>query len=154
MIMGRQLPDRWGFNLRVELESGQRYTPQYIDIGDINNPDDDEPKDAEDKPYTELSTMRKLVDLKFYKDLDLPGGLDMRAFVEIENVFNFRSPASSGWINTLTGEVWEEGDPFIANNRVYYEWSEELSRERVRPPGTPARYKEPRQVMFGLSIRL
>lgn len=153
VVLGRQLPDRWGFNLRIELESGQRYTPQYIDIGNPGNPDDDEPKDKEDKPYTELSTMRKLVDLKFFKDLDLPGGLNMRLFCEIENVFNFQSPASSGWINSLTGEVWEEGDPFVANNRVYYEWSEELSRERVRPPGTPARYKEPRQVMFGLSVR-
>jgi outer membrane receptor protein involved in Fe transport len=152
-LAGRALPDRWGFNLRLELESGQRYTPQVIDIGDPQNPLDDEPKMRDSKPYSERGPASRLVDLKLYKDYDLPGGLDLRLFCEVENLFNFRSPASSGWINPLTGDVWEEGDPFIANNRVYYEWSEELSRERVRPPGTPARWKEPRQWMFGVALR-
>lgn len=153
VVAGWRTPDRWGFNLRVELESGQRYTPQYIDTGDPDNRDDDQAKDRDAKPYTELSQMSRLVDLKTYKDFDLPAGMDLRVFCEIENLFDFRSPASSSWINPLTGVVWEAGDPFIANNRVYYAWSEELSREQVRPPNTPARWKEPRQVMFGLSLR-
>ncbi len=147
-----QLPDRWGFNLRFELESGQRYTPQYVDIGDPANPDDDEPKDKESKPYTDLTPFQHQVDWRLWKDLRL-GGAGLRFFCEVENLFNVKSPASSGWINPLTGEVWEDGDPFVANNRVYYEWSSELTRDRVRPPGTPARYKEPRQVMFGCSVQ-
>ena len=147
-----QAPDRWGFNLRLELESGQRYTPQVIDVGDAANPNDDEPRDRESKPYTDLTPMQKMVDGKLWKDFSL-GRSGLRVFCEVENVFNFKDPASSGWINPLTGQVWEEGDPFIANNRVYYEWSSELTRDRVRPPGTPARFKEPRQVMFGLAVQ-
>ncbi len=147
-----QLPDRWGANLRLELESGQRYTPQYMDVGDVNNPQDDEPRDREAKPNTELTPMTTLVDGRLWKDFKL-GGRNLRVFCEVENLFNFKSPASSSWINPLTGEVWEDGDPFVANNRVYYAWSSELTRDRVRPPGTPARYKEPRQVMFGVSVQ-
>jgi len=152
VLGGLRLPDRWGANLRLEVESGQRYTPQYIDVGDPANPRDDEPKDRDAKPNTEMTPMSKLVDLRFYKELRL-GGTGLRLFCEVENLFNTKSAASSSWINPLTGKVWEEGDPFIANNRVYYEWSSELTRDRVRPPGTPARYKEPRQVMFGLSVQ-
>jgi outer membrane receptor protein involved in Fe transport len=147
-----RLPDRWGANLRLELESGQRYTPQYIDMGDPANPDDDEPRDRESKPYTHMTPMQHTVDFKGWKDWRA-GALDLRFFCEVENIFNVKSAASSGWINPLTGEVWEEGDPFIANRRVYYEWSSELSRDRVRPPGTPARFKEPRQVMFGVAVQ-
>ena len=39
------------------------------------------------------------------------------------------------------------------NGAEALELIEELSREQVRPPNTPARWKEPRQVMFGLSLR-
>jgi outer membrane receptor protein involved in Fe transport len=149
---GWQAPDRWGANLRLELESGDRYTPQVIDAGDPRNPDDDEPRDRDAKPYTAMTPLRWMVDAKAWKDFAL-GGANLRAFCEAENLFNFKGAASSSWINPLTGEVWEPGDPFIANRRVYYEWSSELSRDRVRPPGTPARFREPRQVMFGLAVQ-
>ncbi len=147
-------PEDWGFNLRLELESGQRYSPEYIDIGDTLNPVDDRALRLEAKPYTKLARMRRLVDLMAYKDFrKLPWGLDCRLFFEIQNLFNFKIVSSSSWINDLTGRPWEPGDPFVANNRVYYEWSEELSRERVRPPDSPARYREPRQVTFGITLR-
>ena len=153
-LYGHKLPVDWGFNLRFDWQSGKRYSPQYIDIGDPDNPDDDEPKRVDgDTPYTELSDPIKRIDLKVYKDFDLVAGSDCRLFIEIQNLFNWKTVSSSYWINTLTGSAWEDGDPFIANNRVYYNWSEELSRDGVRPPGSPARYKEPRQVVFGISIR-
>jgi outer membrane receptor protein involved in Fe transport len=153
VLLGYRLPEQMGFNLRLEFETGQRYSPQVIDTGDPQNPYDDEAKRANSKPYTDFAAMRKMIDLKVYKDFDLPLGMDCRTFCEVQNLFDFKLAASSKWINPLTGEVWEEGDPFVANNRVYYEWSEELSRERVRPPGTPTRYKAPRQLVFGLSVR-
>lgn len=152
---GLRLPTEWGANLRLEYDSGARYSPEYIDTGDPQNPLDDEAKRVDTDPYTELSQAQFLADLNLYKNWKPAGGaLRVKAFCEIRNLFDNRQPASSGWINPLTGEVWEEGDPFVANNRVYYEWDPDLSLDGVRPPGTPARFKAPRQVMFGLSIGL
>lgn len=154
---GLRLPSEWGANLRLEYDSGSRYSPEYIDIGDPQNPLDDEPKRVDTDPYTELAQAQFLADLNLYKNWVLARGsgkLRVKAFCEIRNLFDNRQPSSSGWINPLTGKVWEEGDPFIASNRVYYDWDPDLSLDGVRPPGTPARFKAPRQVMFGLSIGL
>jgi outer membrane receptor protein involved in Fe transport len=148
-------PENWGFNLRIELESGSRYTPLYIeDFGTIN-PADDQALQRDDKPNTELAEMEKLFDLKFYKSWNnVLGGVDLKLFCEIQNVFNTQVVSTSKWINPLTGRAWEPGDPFIDSNQIYHAWSEELSKQQVKPPGTPARYKEPRQVMFGISLRI
>ncbi|MCB1046626.1 MAG: TonB-dependent receptor [Calditrichaeota bacterium] len=157
-IGGFRLPVEWGANLHLEYDSGNRYSPEYIDIGDPDNPLDDEPKRVDTDPYTELAQAPFLADLNLYKNFQIKEGgmrtIRIKCFCEIRNLFNNKQPASSGWINPLTGKVWEDGDPFVASNRVYYEWDPDLSLDGVRPPGTPARFKAPRQVMFGLSIGL
>ena len=90
--------------------------------------------------------------MKVYKKFYLSGRTYLRLFLEVENLFNARLPSSSGFINPLTGRPWREGDPVIANHLVYHDVNEAIRVERLLPPWTPARYNDPRQVFFGMSV--
>ena len=60
-------------------------------------------------------------------------------------------PNSAGFVNALTGRPWEEGDPVVFENRVYHN-VEQAIQQGMMPPWTPARYEDPRQLFFGMSM--
>jgi len=142
-LFGLPLPRGMAIDIYQSMRSGIRYTPQ-IEV-------DGEAKDESPQPYTGVTAMELLTDLKLSKRLYLGRNLSVRLFLEVENIFDAKIPASSSYVNRLTGRAWEEGDPVVYDNRVYHN-VEEAIRDGMMPPWTPARYDDPRQLFFGLSM--
>ncbi len=136
-----KIPDQWGLNVRIDWESGKRYTRQKIVKTEI---DEFGRKyyttvTEYDKPYQGISNPWWTVDLKFYKSLKF-FGLNYRLFCEIENLFNVKIPRI---INPITGEAYRPGD--------ILEKSETSLRYAPRALD-PSNYQWPRTMMFGLNI--
>jgi len=131
--MGVKWPENWGGSVRWDLSTGKRYTPIVL----TNNGQDYQ--DAGEK-YSKLAPWWNTVDLKLYKQYQLAGRTSIRYFAEVTNLFNYKVPNQ---INALTGEPYETGDPAPKS------WENAQGYIIV----DPSRYKEPRQVFFGMSVR-
>lgn len=131
-VLGLRLPSNWGGSIRFDIQSGKRYTP-----GKLTNEGQDIQDDGE--RYSEISGIWNTVDMKLYKQWEV-AGLSVNAFVEAQNIFDFKKPNQ---INPLTGEPYETGDPY--------------PRSWENPQGfvlvDPGRWQAPRQVYFGLGFR-
>ena len=132
-LFGLPLPDKWGASLRWELESGKRYT--YFDVE----------KEITDNanPYAKLAAYWQQLDLRLYKYFDFFGA-DISLIVEIENVFDAQIPRI---INPHTGEEYKPGDQLPS------QFTREIN-PTPDPIYNPSKYRWPRRLRFGLSIRI
>ena len=69
--------------------------------------------------------------------------------LEIRNLFNQQNPQI---INPVTGKAYEDGDPVLGS------WNDPQYPDRYYPisspfPYNPARYKAPRQIILGFSVK-
>ena len=124
---GIKIPNRWGFDLRWEMESGKRYR-RLVQI---------EKNLYEKDEYGSLSKSWTRLDLRIYQDLTL-FGTDWSIFLEAENIFNTKIPRI---INPFTGRPYEPGDVIP---RTWHDDPRDL------PPENPDRFGWPRLVKTGI----
>ena len=118
---------------RWELESGKRYT----ELIDVKNEIYDD-----GNPNAKIAAYWQQLDLRFYKYFDL-FGLTFSAIIEIENVFDAKIPRI---INPDTGREYRPGDPLTSNYTS-------VINPDPDPRYNPSKYRWPRRLTFGLSVR-
>ena len=128
-----KVPERWGISAHWEIESGKRYT-QLIDIE----------KEIYDEvnPYSKMAPYWHQFDFRIYKNFDLLG-LNLSALVEVENTFNAKIPRI---INPYTGREYRPGDILTKSYTRDY-------NPRPNPIYDPSKFRWPRTVRFGFSMR-
>ncbi len=133
-LFGWKVPENWGMSLHWELESGKRYT-QLLDI-------ELELKDNAN-PYAKMAPYWHQLDLRFYKYFDIFKEMSFSFLVEVENVFDAKIPRI---INPYTGREYRPGDLLTENyNRDF--------NPIPNPIYNPNKYRWPRTVRFGFSLR-
>ncbi len=132
-FLGLPLPSKWGMSARWELESGKRYT----ELIDVKNEIYDD-----GNPNAKIAAYWQQLDLRFYKYFDL-FGLTFSAIIEIENVFDAKIPRI---INPDTGREYRPGDPLTSNYTS-------VINPDPDPRYNPSKYRWPRRLTFGLSVR-
>lgn len=125
-------------------KSGLRYTPvRQTGVADNGrpiyeaNPDD---------RFSEIGANWYWTDLKLSRDFKFKEDGRLSVFVELRNIFDTKN---SQIINPVTGEAYKDGDqlPFDDRDPSYQD-----PTNNGLPPGNPARYLTPRQLMFGISF--
>lgn len=137
-------PQNWGGSLRLEYESGRRYTRSIPDtsaypggITEVDGVKYYRGTREGDKPFYYFTDAVKNADLKLFKTFRL-GTTRCKVFFEIENVFNTIIPRS---INSYTGEGYGPG--------VIYSYSMINS---PNPNYNPNRNRLPRTTKMGVQI--
>ena len=132
-IFGLPLPDRWGISAHWELESGKRYT-QLLDV------DQEIYDDA--NPYAYMAPYWHQFDFRIYKYAELIG-LNLQIMVEVENVLDARIPRI---INPYTGLEYRPGDILTSSYTRDF-------NPNPNPIYNPSKYRWPRTIRFGFSLR-
>jgi outer membrane receptor protein involved in Fe transport len=144
--LGRNILDDVSLKTRLFFQSGKRYTEQiltgYLENGrpeyepDFNNING---KIAENWFYIDLD-----ID-KYFKMFDLEWGLTF-------SVYNLLNTKNSTIINPVTGRAYELGDPTpnSYNDPLYPDLQAPISPY----PFNPARFLVPRNIKFGISLKL
>jgi outer membrane receptor protein involved in Fe transport len=133
LIFGLPLPDMWGISAHWELESGKRYT-QLINV------DREIYDDA--NPYAKMAPYWNQFDFRIYKYTELLG-IDFQIMVEVENVLDARIPRI---INPATGLEYRPGDILTSTYTRDFNPS-------PNPIYNPSKYRWPRTIRFGFSLR-
>jgi outer membrane receptor protein involved in Fe transport len=132
-VWGWKVPDSWGISSHWEIETGKRYTRLLNiqqEIYDTAN------------PYASTAPYWHQLDLKIYKYHQL-FGLNLSYLVEIENLFDAKIPRI---INPYTGQEYLPGDILVSK---YVKDFNPLPN----PINDPSKYRWPRTIRFGLSIK-
>lgn len=138
-LFGVSMPRNWSVSARIDYESGKRYTPMtQVVLREENGQLYYDGTPSSDKPYSELAPPLTTVDLKLNKYFDV-NGLEWRVFWTINNLFNIRQPR---FINPFTGEGYDPGDV------IGYTYI-----NRPDPRLDPSRYRSPRSMEFGVTLR-
>lgn len=138
--------DLSGFRLFVfsRYKSGRRYTPYEKRGVDDNNRPQYESK--RDEPLAEIGSSWFRTDIKLSRDFDLDQA-KLTLSLEVNNVFNNRNAQI---VNPVTGEGYRSGDPLpYARRNPEYNYPQNTGL----PPTNPARWTEPRHVLYGISFQ-
>lgn len=131
--------------LSANWKSGLRYTP-YERTGTAPNgrPQYERVVDA---PFEEVGENWFWMDLKITRDFPISDRSYVSLSFEVKNLFNNQNAQI---INPVTGRAYEFGDPLPIGDRdpVYPDPS-----NNSQPPFNPARFRQPRQVLAGLSFK-
>ena len=147
-IFGIKMFDDWNLNFRWFGMAGKRYTPAEFNY---YQPEDGRPVYtlAQDQSlrYSKLGKYWQWADLSFQKFFKIYR-IRYIFSIEITNILNSRN---ADIINNVTGNAYEYGDPTPLS------WNDPLYPDRFYPisspfPFNPARYREPRQIRFGISL--
>jgi len=143
----------FGFSLRgfrffasATYKSGLRYTP-VKNFGVTDNGRVRYESDASN-PYSKIGSSWFWTDVKFSKDFKFNSA--RRQFVtvsiEINNLFNNHNAQI---INPVTGTAYSNGDPLLYGQR---DPNYPSPADAGAPPSNPARYMQPRQIIYGISF--
>ena len=127
------VPDKWGITTHWEAESGKRFTP-LLDI-------EQEVYDSAN-PYSKMAPYWHQLDMRIYKYFKV-NGWDISFLVQIENMFDAKIPRI---INPYTGREYRPGD--ILMKRYTRDFN-----PQPNPIYNPAKFRWPRTVQFGMSVR-
>lgn len=146
---GRGWLENYNLYFRIFYQSGKRYTRQIFVGYDQSN---GRPQYVSDfkNPLSEVGKPWFYVDMNFEKYFDVGFGSLVLSF-EIKNIFDNKN---SQIINPVTGKAYEYGDPTqypspSVNDPLY----PDLTYPVDPYPFNPARYLQPRTLLFGLSVR-
>lgn len=124
-------------------KSGLRYTPVKQTGTDIQGRAVYEIDDA--KPFSKIGSAWYWTDIRITRDFTV-GRLRASFMVEIKNLFNNQNAQI---INPVTGTAYRAGDNLLYTDRDPRFPS---PQDRGTPPNNPARWMEPRQVLYGISF--
>jgi outer membrane receptor protein involved in Fe transport len=132
-IFGWKIPEQWGLSTHWEIESGKRYT-QLIDI-------EQEIYDSAN-PYSKMASYWHQLDFRIYKYFDLMG-MNFSFLLQVENALDAKIPRI---INPYTGREYRPGDILTKSYTRDFNPS-------PNPIYNPSKYRWPRTVRFGLSMK-
>ncbi len=132
-------PSGLGASLRLEYETGRRYTRAIVDtIREENGVQYYQGVYEDEKPYFYFSKEPTTnTDLKLYKRFEF-GRFSYRLFLDIQNLWDQRIPRR---INPYTGKGYDPGE-IIPYSMI----------DRPNPNYDPSRFRRPRTIEFGLQI--
>ncbi|MEO0469895.1 MAG: TonB-dependent receptor [Bacteroidota bacterium] len=134
-------------SLTSTFKSGLRYTPfELVRINeDSGRP---EYERIEDQPFAKVGSPWFWTNLRISRDFNFGRNQSFSLSFELKNLTNYQSAAI---INGVTGRAWQEGDPLPLGFRdpAYPD-----PQDRGTPPNNPARFLAPRQMLFGLRLKL
>jgi outer membrane receptor protein involved in Fe transport len=136
----------WRFYMLNTWKSGLRYTPTEATgipepaLGRVRYELIDE------QPYQRIGSNWYWTDIKISRDFFFGRGQSLSLSVEIQNLFNNKNAQI---INPVTGTAYEDGDPLLYTTRDPYYPSPTSSG---LPPYNPARYLQPRHILFGIGF--
>ncbi|MDX2283946.1 MAG: TonB-dependent receptor [Bacteroidia bacterium] len=138
--------DGFRFSLTGTWKSGLRYTPHTVAR---INPESGRPEyePIEDQPFSRVGAAWFWMDARLSRDFSFGRDHALSLSFELKNLTNYRSAAI---INPVTGRAYREGDPLPLSFR---DPSYPDPQDRGIPPFNPARFLEPRQMLFGIQIR-
>lgn len=137
--------DNFKVYLSANWKSGLRYTP-YVQTGVAPNgrPQYERVVDA---PFEEVGENWFWMDLKVSRDFRISDRSYVSLSFEVKNLLN---NLNSQIINPVTGRAYQFGDPLpISSRDPLYPDPENNSQ----PPFNPARWKQPRQILAGISFK-
>lgn len=135
-------------NLKVRLffQSGKRYTEQLV-TGTLENGRTEYTSDY-DNIYGKIGDNWFYLDLNIDKYIEI-FSMDCILSLSVKNIFDNKN---STIVNPVTGSAYETGDP------TPNYWNDPLYPDLQSPldpyPYNPARYLAPRQILFGISLKL
>ena len=132
-IFGWKIPEQWGISTHWEIESGKRYT-ELIDI-------EQEIYDSAN-PYTKMAPYWHQLDFRIYKYFDLMG-MNFSFLIQVENALDAKIPRI---INPYTGREYRPGDILTKS------YTRDIN-PAPNPIENPSKYRWPRTVRFGLSMK-
>lgn len=143
---GKNILDDISFKTRVFFQSGKRYTRQ-IQTGNLENGRPEYESDI-DNINGEVGENWFWVDLDIDKYFTFHS-LEFDVTLSINNLFNAKN---STILNPVTGKAYEYGDPTpdSYNDPLY----PDLQAPITPYPYNPARYLTPRNIQFGISLKL
>ena len=132
-------PKNWGVSVRLDYESGRRYTRSIVDeIVVVNGREYYNGPREDDRPFSQVSKVpTRNVDIKIYKTI-LAKDFKIKIYLETENLLDERTPRR---INPFTGRGYDKGEI------IGYQLA-----GRPDPNLDPSRFRKPRQVELGLQI--
>ncbi|UCF62975.1 MAG: TonB-dependent receptor [bacterium] len=147
-LLGIKILDDWNLNFRWFGMAGRRFTPAEFNY---YQPEDGRPVYTlaidQSLRYSELGRYWQWADLSFRKFFEIYR-IRYIFSIEVTNIFNSQN---ANIINNVTGSAYEYGDPTPLS------WNDPLYPDRFYPisspfPFNPARYRESRQIRFGISL--
>jgi len=138
-----------GFRLSVYSiwRSGLRYTPVVItNFEDYGRPIYETDPNVERN--SEVGSSWFWTDIRLTRSFKFSKTGALEVFVEIKNAFD---NLNSQIINPVTGTAYRQGDAVAGRNDQDPNYRHPFNRGTV--PNNPARYMEPRQLQFGLSLQ-
>ncbi|HPI37891.1 MAG TPA: TonB-dependent receptor [Ignavibacteriaceae bacterium] len=143
---GNGILDDYSVYIRIQYQSGKRYTPTIFTGNYLSNGRPEYESVRSDR-NSKIGDDWFWVDLNFEKNIVI-NGLRFAVFMEINNLFDFKNSAI---INPVTGKAYEYGDPTPLG------WNDPLYPDLQAPidpyPYNPARYLTRRNIKFGISLR-
>ena len=133
-IFGWRIPEQWGISTHWEIESGKRYT-QFTNI-------EQEIYDSAN-PYTKMAPYWHQLDFRIYKYFDLMG-MNFSFLIQVENALNAKIPRI---INPYTGREYRPGDILTKSYTRDF-------NPYPNPIYNPSKYRWPRTVRFGFSMKI
>jgi len=136
-----------GFSLYVSstYKSGLRYTPyELVGYNDSGRPMYER---IDDQPFQKIGRYWFWTDFKLTRNFRFTKTSGLALSIEVRNAFNNKN---SQIINPVTGRAYEEGDP------VPSEWRDPKypdPQDNGQPPSNPARFMEPRHILYGISFQ-
>jgi outer membrane receptor protein involved in Fe transport len=136
--------------LTTQFTSGLRYTPQQLRLDQngqvvrlLSGRELYDP--ILNRPFDEIGSSIFRIDLSLEKTFRF-AGVDSRLTLQVRNLLNNKNAAI---INPVTGRGYEFGDPLPATTR---DPRFPDIQDSGTPPFNPARYEEPRQILFGFGF--
>jgi outer membrane receptor protein involved in Fe transport len=125
-------------------KSGLRYTPA-IQVGtdDLGRP---RYESDSKNPYSKLATPWFWTDIKITRDFPVGKKRFISASIEISNAFNNKNAQI---INPVTGTAYQDGDQLLYSAR---DPNYPSPLDFGTPPNNPARYMQPRQIVYGVAF--
>lgn len=134
--------------VNATYKSGLRYTPfEFAEIDEVSGRPRYVPQDGE--PFSEIGSPWFWTDVRITRDflINRKKRQFISLFVLVENIFDNRNAAI---INPVTGEGYQAGDP-VPDRFRDPRYPSPL--DFGQPPTNPARWLQPRHVMFGVKFK-
>ena len=143
---GQGILDDYNFYLRLQFQSGKRYTPAVFTGSYLTNGKPEYETIRYDR-YSQVGDNWFWIDLNFEKYVEV-GEFRFSLFMEINNLLDTKNSAI---INPVTGKAYEYGDatPLSWNDPLYPDLQTPINPY----PFNPARYLTKRNIKLGISFK-